>query len=296
MSKVAEKLNIEKVSVKKLPTLIIMQDKKREDLFKLQEVKVSAVDKKEASVMQAVAQFSKDYKQLKAPDMKKAQAQYDNILLDVFQLESAKTTKRTGKTKTTAKTKVTSDNKVHTPKEEKQESAPENKAVEKVVASFKHYCETSSVKCYPLTPDNNRKVETSLKHFELLTRTLHDELSEEEMKALRNKDSIRAIDSVLNSTTIRLLITEKSKDKKTVAQYLLKPVYVSPYSFLAVVEAHKRNTKLPSMYEYLINSVDSDYTCYDSFQFNPLQLTLTTAEVEETKNKVEFRFVNIKVE
>lgn len=293
MSTKVEKLNSEKVSVKKLPTLTIVADKKRSDLFKLSEIKVSATDKKEPTVMQAVAQFSKDYKQLKAPDMKKAQAQYDDILLEVFQLESAKPKAKATRKGKTKKDDPSGDNKeVHT-----DPPAPEETNVkEKVVATFKNYCETSSAKCYDLTPDNKRKVETALKHFELNNKTLFTQLDEKEEKALNSQDNIRATDSVLNSTTIRLLVTETSKDKKTVAQYLLKPVYVSPYSFLTVVESHKRNKKLESMYEYIINSVDSDLTCYDSFQFNPLQETLTTAETEKTKNKVSYKFVNIKVE
>lgn len=271
-----------KVLVTTLPTVTV-QPTKRNDIFALKSIVPNKVDKASNKVMQAISKFSSDYKQLKAPDMKQAELKYDELINETFQVE-AKTdkpkTKRTGKTKTS---------------EAKKEEKPKVEKV-KYLATFENFCETSKASCLPLTPENKKTVIASLKQFERYNKTLTSELTDAEKKELTLKDNLQAVNSLLNRNTLRLLITETSKDKKVVAQYLLKPIYFSPYSFLCVAEAHNRDTKIKSMYDDIINSTESLLTCYDSFQFNPILETLTTSETSKSTNKVEYQFVNIVIE
>lgn len=282
----------ELVSVTKLPVLKVVADTKRDDMFKLQSIQVNATDKKNADVMQAVAKFSTDYKQVKAPSLKEAIDKYNSFLDETFTTLKSKPKAR--QAKATVKTKDSGDKKEDKPKAEK---APTEKKEEKAIATFKHFQENSSVRCIALSPENKKAVETSLQQFARYNKTLFSKLSETDEKELVKTANIKAVDSLINRNTLRLLITETdTKSKKKVAEYLLKVLYFSPYSFLVVAEAHNRNKELASQYDSLINSVDSELTCYDAFQFNPLLETLTTAETDKAKTTLKYEFVNIVAE
>ena len=273
----------ELVKVSKLPVLKVIADSKRDDMFKLQSITPAPADKKKADVMQAVAKFSTDFKQVKAPDLKQAIEKYNSFLDETFTTLKTAPKKRTA---TATKKKATAEKATG----ETKKTAPEEKAI----AVFEYFQENSKVKCLPLSPENKKAVETSLKQFERYNKTLFSKLSETEEKELLKTANIKAVDSLINRNTLRLLIVETDKkSKKTTAMYLMKVLYFSPYSFLCVAEAHKRAKDSQSQYDSLINSVDSQLTCYDSFQFNPLSETLTTAETDKANTSLSYQFVNI---
>jgi hypothetical protein len=168
---------------------------------------------------------------------------------------------------------------------------------EKPIASFPYFLENSAVDCFPLSPDNDKVVKQAFDYFRALNKTLQDtyKLTAEEEKILDSRDYLRATFSFINRDTIRLLIVETDEKNKHVASFLLKPLYMSPYSVQCVVEAHKKTGDYKrSKYYDLINAEDSPLTCYDAFQFNPLNENLTNSEVQETKTKLTYQFVNIK--
>jgi hypothetical protein len=278
---------VKKVEVKAMPEVKVTASKKA-NIFNLVSVEVSGVDKKKKAVKEALATFTSTYKMVKAPDEKQAVKLFETFLTDIFEVKAPKTaSKKTDSKK--APEKAPEASKPEAP-EEKKQKAPE------AIATFKHFCETRKARLIKLSPDNEKIVKTSLEQFERYNKTIFSTLSDNEMKLLTRKDNIKATDSLINRDSIRLLISEVDEKKKPVCQLLLKPVYMSPYSFACIVEAHNRDKKKPSMYEWIANTVESELTCYDAFQFNPLRETLTTAEVEETKNKVSYQFVNLIVE
>jgi hypothetical protein len=165
----------------------------------------------------------------------------------------------------------------------------------KSLATFKHFLEHSQVKCLPVSPDNKKVTEQALKYFEAYNLTLtQPKLDKANEAILKPKsDYHQSANSLLNRDTIRILITETDSKNKPVASYLLKPLYISPYSIACVSEAHTKTAKAKSIYQDLINA-DYELTCYDMFNFNPLEATLTTSETDKkSKNKVTYQFVNV---
>lgn len=289
---------LNKVNVTKLPVLKIRESKKHKNHFELVSITADKNDKDNPAVMQAVSIFREDFDLIKAPDHKKADEQFQNILLDMFTLDKpkkrqAKTTTKTSTKK--AETKTATDKKEESKKADKKEE-PKKPTPEKALATFQYFLETSKAKCYKLSPDNAKIVKTSLEQFTRYNKLLHSDITADEHKLMTRKDNRQAVDSLLNRNTIRILVTEKDAKNKIVGQYLLKTLYMSPYSILCTVEAHNRDNKKPSIYESIINSKESVMTCYDSFQFDPTNeyLIANADDInKKAKNKISYDFVNI---
>jgi hypothetical protein len=210
------------------------------------------------------------------------------------QPEADKQPKTGDKPKSSPKTKAT----VSKPKgktADKPKADKPKKTEPKALTSFKHFLEHSQVKCLPVSPDNKKVTEQALAYFEAYNKTLTSaKLDKKDNDILKPKsDFHQSANSLLNRDTIRILITETDSKNKPVASYLLKPLYISPYSIACVSEAHTKTAKAKSLYADLINA-DYELTCYDMFNFNPLEETLTTSETDKkNKNKVTFQFVNV---
>lgn len=192
--------------------------------------------------------------------------------------------------KTTAKSK---------PAETTAAAAPKKET--KSIATFAYFLEASQAQAISLTPNNAAVAVATLEYFTAINKELHNvKLSEKEAKLLasasdnpRHNAHLLAVESYIKRDTMRLLITERDASKKLVAQFLLKAVYISPFSILHVVEAQNATKGTQSMYSDMI-AFDSKLAAYDVFQFNPLLPNLTTSDVTNPhKHVVDFQFVNI---
>lgn len=181
---------------------------------------------------------------------------------------------------------------------------------DKPLATFENYLDSIKVTPVKLTAEKQKIADNALKYFEAFHLDGHDHpISEADKKMITDARSVenKAVDSLFASSTIRLLITETDKKNKLVQQLLLKPLYLSPYAILSVIEATHRVDKTKSIYDAIItvpanNSGQDIRPTYECFQFNPLIpfLANTLSDEDDIKfaeklgNKISYQFVSLK--
>lgn len=263
---------------------------------------ITKTERARDDVKQALTAFANI--QVYADDVKQAIKRFEDRIPEHFTIEAPKTDKPKKETaqKTTTKTDKakTKADKVDKPSK-KAEKATKKQAGDskpkKDEIHFPNYLEYSTATARTISKDNARVAEIFVKSFELLHAETHRALTKDESKYLQRKDVRDAIYSVLDRKTLLLLIEETNQKGQVVTQLLCKPAYVSPMSIVLVVEAHNTPDHKKSVYSKLLN-LESELTCYDTIQFNPINEFLVTKESDSllqkgTKNKVTYKFVNV---
>ena len=180
-----------------------------------------------------------------------------------------------------------------------QTSGDASSKPDKMIAAFPYFTEESNVKCYPLSPNNAEVVKNALEYFDMYHAVYLDQngkpTADQKTMLKPTSEQSLAVVSLLNRTSMRLLITEIDDKKKPVLSLLMKPVYLSPYSISCIVEAHTQYQANKSLYRTFITAHESPMSVYDCFQFAPHLPALCTsaAALKPSKHTFKFQFVNV---